>query len=282
MKANELVEICERKLDRGASKRSGKTAWVPTTPLQAFLCLYPSMLLERGRESSLALKGSKYFLFDIMKTGSYAILKKQMGESWCLLNQVYSLDCAYENFLKEPLMCIFGKTLEIKQFEKNATTWQSPSKKCPPQPSKALRTTKKVKAPTELKSPPPSDTLVHPIVSSKYFIHARIQVESIDLTGDNFEQKPAEEIKKEVISIFESLKKAKQSVLDLIDLIERDHVSKKDWKDLPSLQDMRNLPSVPVQEHQHERDQNSQTKLPDEEMQTPEVPEFPLGERHGL
>ena len=48
IKANELVEICDRKLDHGASKRSRKTAWVSTTPLQAFLCLYPTMLLERG------------------------------------------------------------------------------------------------------------------------------------------------------------------------------------------------------------------------------------------
>ena len=277
IKANELVEICDRKLDRGASKRSGKTAWVPTTPLQAFLCLYPTMLLERGRECSLRLKGKRYFLFEIMKTGSYAILQKQLGKSWCLLNDLYSLDRAYENFLKEKPTYIYGQTLEIRQFEKSTTVSRSPSKKRPPQTTKTLRTMKKAKVLTELKSPPPSEALVHQ-VDYNYFIKARNQVECIDLTGEDFEQKPAEDIKKDIISISESLKKAKQSLLDLIDLMERD-VSKKGRKDLPNLPVFETLPSVPVQE-QNESNTVWGTKLPHEEMQTQGVPDIPLGERH--
>ena len=278
IKANELVEICDRKLDRGATKRSGKTAWVPTTPLQALLCLYPTMLLERGGECSLRFKGHKYFLFDIMKTGSYAILKKQLGESWCLLSALYSLDCAYNNFLKEPPTYIYGQTLEIRQIEKSTTVLQSPSKKHPPQPTKTPRTTKKAKVPMELESPPPSDALVHQL-DSKYFIQARNQVECIDLTGDHFEEKSAEDIKKDIISISESLKKAKQSLLDLIDLMEC-NVSKKERKDLQNLPDFENLPSIPVQEQNESNNKNLATKLPHEEMQTPGVPNIPLGERY--
>ena len=64
----------------------------------------------------------------------------------------------------------------------------------------------------------------------------------------------------------------------MIDLMERD-VSKKERKDLQNHPVFQNLPSVPVQE-QNESNTVWGTKLPHEEMQTPGVPDIPLGERH--